>query len=73
VEVKTPIPDNSPCDPDRVLNVTVPAANFVAGQSIAYLPQRFGCSSATDASREKASPAVTWSVNQDQIIFCVVN
>jgi len=70
MEVKTPIPDNQPCDPDRILNVTVPSASFISGINVAYLPLRFGCSSGTDVSREKVSPEVTWNnVSEDVIDF----
>jgi phosphatidylethanolamine-binding protein (PEBP) family uncharacterized protein len=71
MEVVTPLIDNFPCDPDRILNVHVPAAYYdTFNQSIPNLPLRYGCSSPTDNSREKASPEITWSnVYEDVVDF----
>jgi phosphatidylethanolamine-binding protein (PEBP) family uncharacterized protein len=61
MEAKSPLADNLPCDPDRILEVKVPSAVFGVNQTIGTLPSRYGCSSWNDSSREKLSPEVSWS------------
>jgi phosphatidylethanolamine-binding protein (PEBP) family uncharacterized protein len=70
MELKTPLIDPFPCDPDRILAVTIPAAQLGPNQTVAELPRRYGCSSDVDGSREKASPEITWTnVSEDVYSF----
>eukprot|EP00298_Acanthocystis_sp_HF-20_P001778 c12216_g1_i1.p1 GENE.c12216_g1_i1~~c12216_g1_i1.p1 ORF type:complete len:354 (+),score=187.63 c12216_g1_i1:42-1103(+) len=70
MEVVTPLVDNFPCDPDRIIKVAIPAATFENNKTVPYLPARFGCSSASDGSREKVSPSVSWTnIAQDVFDF----
>lgn len=61
MEIATPLADPFPCDDERILNVEIPAATLEAGQSVATLPLRYGCTDEYEVSREKASPEVRWS------------
>merc|ERR1712048_506639 len=64
MEVLTPLVDNFPCDPDNILDVSVP--DVVDG----YLPTGYGCSDWNEYGREKPSPAISWSnVATDVIDF----
>jgi len=74
MEAKTPLTDNSPCDPTRIIQVSIPGAKdfgvLANGQKMPLLPARYGCSSATDVSREKLSPQITWdNVSEDVFEF----
>lgn len=55
MEELTPLIDNFPCDPDNVLQVSVP--DVIDG----ILPLAYGCSDWDEIAREKASPEVTWT------------
>jgi len=64
MEILTPLVDNFPCDPDRMLNVALPDA------SDGVLDKGYGCSDYDEHAREKPSPKVTWSnVSEDVVAF----
>jgi phosphatidylethanolamine-binding protein (PEBP) family uncharacterized protein len=67
MEEKTPL-NPWPCDPDHVLDVKVPAAEFKDGNMYAELPGRYGCSGEYELGREKASPQVFWDNVADDVI-----
>jgi phosphatidylethanolamine-binding protein (PEBP) family uncharacterized protein len=72
MELKTPLPDSIPCDPSRNIRVNIPAAipSCEDGSRPPILPQRYGCSSYLDTSREKVSPQITWdNVSEDVVEF----
>jgi len=71
MEVVTPLHDNFPCNPDRIIKVTIPSTYYAhPNDSVPYLPGQYGCSSESDGSREKASPSVSWTnIDTDTIDF----
>lgn len=60
-EVKTPLGGEWPCDPNLVVDVSVPAAKSTEAGGIPMLPAWYGCSDEYEVGREKASPEVSWT------------
>jgi len=68
MEIKTPLCPQ-PCD-TNILQVSVTAAQFFEGSTLATLPSEYGCVDNKDIGREKASPEIRWTnITEDVVDF----